>query len=194
MTLNRPFVLNQHRKLEGLHARLSPSQYHWVNYDEDKFLRVLASQEAAAKGDRLHELAMRMIRDGIKLPRSPKTLNMYVNDAIGYRMTPEQTLFFSPEFFGTADALKFTISKMHLRIHDLKTGVTPAKVTQLELYCALFCLEYGFAPFELTMEARIYQNDEVQIFDVDPDIVFRMMEKAKFFDKLIRERKEAELS
>ena len=44
MTLNRPFVLNQHRKLEGLHARLSPSQYHWVNYDEDKFLRVLASQ------------------------------------------------------------------------------------------------------------------------------------------------------
>src|SRR6478735_7743298 len=169
MTLQRPFVLNQHRNLEGLHARLSPSQYHWVNYDEDKFLRVLSSQEAAAKGDRL-------------------------NDAIGYRMTPEQTLFYSPEFFGTADALKFTMSKMHLRVHDLKTGVTPAKVTQLELYCTLFCLEYGFSPFDIEMEARIYQNDEVQVFEVDPDVVFRMMEKAKYFDKLMRERKEAELS
>jgi len=165
-----------------------------VNYDEDKFLRVLSSQEAAAKGDRLHDVAMRLIRDGVKLPRSPKTLNMYVNDAIGYRMTPEQPLFYSENFFGTADALKFTMSKMHLRVHDLKTGVTPAKVTQLELYCTLFCLEYGFSPFDIEMEARIYQNDEVQVFEVDPDVVFRMMEKAKYFDKLMRERKEAELS
>jgi len=194
MTLNRPFVLNTHRNLEGLHARLSPSQHAWVNYDEDKFLRVLTSQEAAAKGDRLHELAMRLIRDGVKLPRTPKTLNMYVNDAIGYRMTPEQTLFYSPEFFGTADALKFTPSKRHLRVHDLKTGVTPAKVTQLECYCALFCLEYGFSPFDLDMEARIYQSDEVAVFEVDPDVVFRIMEKAKFFDLLIRQRREEALS
>jgi hypothetical protein len=187
-------ILNKHFNLEGRHARLSPSQYHWVNYDEDKFLRVYAQQEKAAQGDRLHKLAMQLINEGVKLPRSPKTLNMYVNDAIGYRMTPEQPLFYSENFFGTADALKFTLSKMHLRVHDLKTGVTPAKITQLELYCTLFCLEYGFKPFELEMEARIYQNDEVQIFDIDPDVIFRMMEKAKFFDKLIRERKEAELS
>lgn len=187
-------ILNKHFNLEGRHARLSPSQYHWVNYDEDKFLRVFAQQEAAAKGDRLHKLAMQLINEGVKLPRTPKTLNMYVNDAIGYRMTPEQTLVYSENFFGTADALKFTQSKMHLRVHDLKTGVTPAKVTQLELYCCLFCLEYGYRPFDLEMEARIYQNDEVQIFDIDPDVIFRMMEKAKFFDKLIRERKEAELS
>jgi hypothetical protein len=187
-------ILNKHFNLEGRHARLSPSQYHWVNYDEDKFLRVFAQQEAAAKGDRLHKLAMQLINEGVKLPRTTKTLNMYVNDAIGYRMTPEQPLFFSENFFGTADALKFTQAKMHLRVHDLKTGVTPAKITQLELYCTLFCLEYGYKPFELDMEARIYQNDEVQVFEIDPDVIFRMMEKAKFFDKLIRERREAELS
>lgn len=187
-------ILNKHFELEGRHAFLSPSKPHWVNYDEDKFDRVYTQSEAAAKGDRLHDLAMRLIREGVKLPRTPKTLNMYVNDAIGYRMTPEQPLFYSENFFGTADALKFTMSKMHLRIHDLKTGVTPAKVTQLEIYCALFCLEYGFKPFELEMEARIYQNDEVAIFEVDPDVVFRIMEKAKFFDKRIRQRKEEALS
>lgn len=187
-------ILRKHSELEGRHATLSPSTPHWVNYDEDKMARVYSQKQAAARGDRLHDLAMRLIRERVKLPRSPKTLNMYVNDAIQYRMTPEQPLFFSENWFGTADALKFTPSQNHLRIHDLKTGVTPAKVTQLEVYCALFCLEYQFRPFDLTMEARIYQNDEVQIYEVDPDVVFRIMEKGVFFDKLIREmREEAEL-
>jgi hypothetical protein len=152
--------------------------------------RVFAARQAAAKGDRLHDLAMRLIREGVKLPKSPKTLNMYVNDAIGFRMTPEQPLFASENWFGTADALKFTESKMHLRIHDLKTGVIPAKITQIEIYFALFCIEYGFKPFELEMEGRIYQNDEIQVYDIDPDVVFRIMSKGAIFDKLIRDMKE----
>ena len=29
-----------------------------------------------------------------------------------------------------------------LRIHDYKSGITPAKMDQLMIYAALFCLEY----------------------------------------------------
>ena len=27
---------NQHKELEGLHAFLGASKYHWINYSEDK--------------------------------------------------------------------------------------------------------------------------------------------------------------
>lgn len=76
---------------------------------------------------------------GQKLPRLNKTLNAYVNDAIGYKMIPEQILFYSDNCFGTADAIVFRNGL--LRIHDLKTGVIPAHMEQLEVYAALFCLE-----------------------------------------------------
>lgn len=185
-------ILNKHFGLEGRHAELSPSKYHWVNYDEEKFERVLTQSMAARRGDDLHALAAELIRLGVKLPKSARTLNMYVNDAIGFRLTPEQPLVYSDNFFGTADAIGFR--RNMLRVHDLKTGVTPCKVTQLEVYCALFCLEYAFRPFDIQMEGRIYQNDAVQIFEIDPDVVFRIMEKGKHFDKIIRQRKEEALS
>lgn len=180
--------LNRHFELEDRHAVLSASKSEWVNYDEDKMLRVFTQAQAAARGDRLHALAAILIREGVKLPRTSKTLDMYVNDAIGYRMTPEQPLFYSDNAFGTADTLGFR--KNLLRIHDLKTGFTPGKFRQLEVYAAYFCLEYGYRPFDIEMELRIYQSDQIQIQEGDPDVVFRIMEKAKHFDRIIDQAKE----
>ena len=91
-----------------------------------------------------------------KLPKSKQTLNMYVNDAIGFKMTPEQILYYSDNCFGTADAILFRNN--FLRIHDLKTGKIPAHMEQLEIYAALFCLEYKVKPADIEMELRIYQG------------------------------------
>lgn len=176
---------NTHSNLNGSHAFLSPSSYHWVNYDDQKMEASIYASFAAKRGTDLHELAQRMIKLGVKLPKTTETLNMYVNDAIGFRMTPEQTLYYSPNCYGHADAIGF--SKNKLRIHDLKTGITRVKVTQLEVYGALFCLEYGFKPVEIEMEFRIYQNDEVQIYDGDPLEVTRIMDQIVVFDRRINE-------
>lgn len=173
----------KHSDLEGRHAFLSASKYHWIRYDEDKMDRVFIQAMAAQRGTELHVLAHNLIRLGVKLPRSQKTMNMYVNDAIGFRMTPEQPLFYSENAFGTADAVSFR--KNMLRISDLKTGVTPTSVNQLEVYAALFCLEYKFKPFEIETELRIYQNDEIQVFEADPDVIFHIMDKIVSFDKRI---------
>jgi len=118
---------------------------------------------------------------------------MYVNDAIGFRMRPEQVLYYSDNAYGTPDAIKFgrERNKLKLRIHDLKTGVTPASFSQLDVYGAFFFLEYGrtigATPFEVDMEWRIYQNDEVVIQQADPDVITHIKEKIKIFDKRINE-------
>lgn len=174
---------NKHYELEGKHAFLSASKYHWVNYTEEKLDMVYQTALAAQKGTELHELASQMIKLNVKPQRSQKTLNMYVNDAIGYRMTPEQVLFHSFNCFGTADAISFR--KNLLRIHDLKTGVTPASFRQLEIYAALFCLEYEERPGDISMELRIYQNDEVQIHEPEVDDIAHIMDRIVTFDKRI---------
>ncbi len=175
----------EHSNLAGSHALLSPSTYHWVNYDEESLDRKVVTAFAAQRGSALHELAKDLIRLGVKLPDTLQTLNAYVNDAIGFRMTPEQTLFYSPNCYGTTDTISFRNNK--LRIHDLKNGVTPTKVTQLEVYGALFCLEYGFKPIEIEMEFRIYQNDEVRIYEGDPLMITNIMDKIVVFDRRIEE-------
>ena len=178
-------LFNQHTNLVGKHAFLSPSSYHWINYDEDKLDRAYEASVAAARGTKLHALAHDLIKLGVKLPSSSKTLNLYVNDAIGYRMTPEQPLFYSQNCYGTADCIGFQKRGNFLRIHDLKTGVTPASEHQLEVYAALFCMEYKFSPFHLKTELRIYQSDEVRVYEADPDVIFHIMDRIKTFDKRI---------
>jgi Protein of unknown function (DUF2800) len=138
---------------------------------------------AAKRGDDLHTFAAEAIRLGVKLPKNTKTLNTYINDAIGFRMKPEQTLYYSENCFGTADAIAFR--KNLLRIHDLKTGLIETSVRQLEVYAALFCLEYHTKPFDIDIELRIYQNDETQIFETDPDVIMHIMDKIVMFDKRI---------
>lgn len=176
-----------HLELKGLHSYLSPSQHYWVNYDDEKFDRVYENYQAREFGTRLHAFACDAINLGIKLPRNHKTLNMYVNDAIGFQMTPEQPLFYSENCFGTADAIKF--DKNFLRIHDLKTGVTPASMVQLELYMSIFCLEYKQDPQKIKAELRIYQSGEIKIEEPDPDYIEGLMEKIVHFDQRIEELK-----
>lgn len=177
---------NDHSALEGCHAVLGASKYHWINYDDEHFVEVYKAQLAAQRGTELHELAERLIRMGIRLPRNHQTLNMHVNDAIGFRMEPEVILFYSPNAFGTADAISFDERKKFLRIHDLKTGVHPCKFDQLYIYAAYFCLEYDVKPKDITTEFRIYQNDEVTIDDNDnSDVIEMIMDKAVHFDGLI---------
>lgn len=176
---------NDHSKLAGSHALLSPSNYHWVNYDDHKLDAKVFAAFQATRGTQLHNLAQQMIELGIKLPTTNQTLNLYVNDCIGFRMQPEVTLFFSPNAYGTADAISFRAQL--LRIFDLKTGLTKTSVKQLEVYCALFCLEYDVKPMAIQMELRIYQNDDVQIFEGDPLEVARIMSKIVDFDRRINE-------
>lgn len=140
---------------------------------------------AARRGTELHEFASEAIRLGIKLPKTQATMNSYVNDAIGYRMEPEQPLFYSVNCFGTADAITFR--KNRLRIHDLKTGVTPASGKQLLVYASLFCLEYGYKPFDISYDLRIYQNNEIQMVEVDPGGIAHIMDKIITFDRRINE-------
>ncbi len=184
------FSFNRHPNLEGQHAFLGASNYHWINYDEDKVEETYSRWRAAQKGTRLHAFAADCIRLGQKLPRSKQTLNMYVNDAIGFKMTPEQILYYSPNCFGTADAIIFRND--FLRIHDLKTGETPAKMEQLMIYAALFCLEYGVKPSEIGMELRIYQNDEVLCHNATVEDILPIMDRIITFDKIINRMKEQE--
>jgi hypothetical protein len=178
---------NNHSYLQGQHAFLSASKYHWINYDDEKLDSRYLKHLATVRGTELHEFASEAIRLGIKLPRTKKTLNLYVNDAIGYKMEPEQVLFYSENAFGTTDAISFRKGK--LRIHDLKTGETRTSMSQLEVYAALFCLEYQINPFEIEIELRIYQLNEVLIHEPPPKSIKYIMEKIITFDKRIEKLK-----
>jgi len=179
---------NQHFELQGQHALLSASTYSWTNYDLDKLEIWFARQLAKQEGTALHDLAATLIKFGQRLPESSKTLNCYVNDAISYRMTPEQVLAYSRNCFGTADAISFRDNL--LRIHDLKTGVTKASMRQLEVYAALACLEYDLKPGEIKMELRLYINDEVQIHEPDVMVIAQIMSTIVTFDRRIEEMRE----
>lgn len=158
---------NKHYELKGKHAMLAPSKPGWPNYDEDQLRNLYLSEQAKVMGDRLHAFACEAISLGIELPKTNQTLNMYVNDAIGYQMTPEQPLYYSDYCFGTADAISY--NKKFLRIHDLKTGLHPAGMTQLILYASLFCLEYDVNPNEIETELRIYQLNDINVYVPDPE-------------------------
>ena len=138
---------------------------------------------AKEMGTRYHAFAAECIALHQKLPASKKTLNAFVNDAIKYRMTPEQILYYSPNCFGTADAISFR--KNFLRIHDLKTGVTRTHMEQLLIYTALFCLEYRVKPASISMELRIYQNDDVSIYVPEGDEINEICDKIIEFDKIL---------
>ena len=184
-------IFNTHSKLVGQHAFLSASKYHWLNYDEQKIEASFYSAVSAQRGTALHQLANDLITLGVRLPDTPTTMNLYVNDALGFRMSPEQVLFFSENCFGTVDAISYRANK--LRIHDLKTGITPTSFKQLWIYAAIFCLEYGIKPTEIDMELRIYQNDEVRVDEeVTPDIITHVMDRIITADRQINElRQEA---
>jgi hypothetical protein len=176
-------IFRKHKDLEGQHAILGASKYSWTNYDDEKMIQVYHNMQAAKKGTELHEFAAMAIRIGQRLPKSNKTLCRYVNDAIGFRMTPEQVLYYSENCFGTADAISFRDNV--LRIHDLKTGLLPASMRQLEVYTAIFCLEYDIRPADIDIELRIYQDDDVIEHSPLVEEIVPIMDKIVDFDRLI---------
>lgn len=174
----------RHSNLNGLHAPFSPSQSSWLRYDDDRAMEVFLNKKAAEMGTRLHAWAKETIDLGIKQPKSKKTLYAYVNDAIGFKMSTEVVLFYSERFFGTADSISFRDN--FLRIHDLKTGKIKADMEQLEIYAALFCLEYKVKPESIGMELRLYQNDEVVYHNPTPEDIHAIMDKIVHLDQVIQ--------
>ena len=181
-------VFNRHDNLEGLHAPFGASKSSWLRYDDSKAIEVFKNLKAAELGTMLHEWAKNTINLGIKQPRSRKTIYNYVNDAIGFKMSTEVVLFYSEYFFGTADAISFR--DKFLRIHDLKTGVTPAHMDQLEIYAALFCLEYRIKPKDISTELRIYWFEEVITGLPTAEDIVPIMDKIITFDNFIKNMKE----
>lgn len=165
---------NKHYQLEGQHAFLSASTYHWIRYDELKLKNRWRTAQEARRGVELHEYAATAIRLKRKQPHNKDTVNQYINDAIGFRMSPEVVLYYSPNCFGTADAIGFRNNK--LRIFDLKNGVSKVSIDQLLVYAALFCLEYGVSPFEIEFDLRIYQSNDIQFYTIDPGDIRQIMD------------------
>lgn len=179
----------RHSHLEGQHAFLSPSSYHWINYDEEKLVFRYKSLRASLEGIEQHRYSAICIEERIVQDDETTTVGMYINQCIQYRMTPEVVLFYSPNAFGTVDAIAYR--HRILRINDLKTGVTRTSEHQLEVYAALFCLEYGIDPFSMRgIELRIYQDGMVKEYPTDPYIIREIMYKIVHFDGILNQLRE----
>lgn len=212
---------------EGSHAPFSASKYTWIRYtDHEEFRKARRASFAQQVGTALHELAAFCITHRIKVnssalkvmiplylckARVPRwifdvhddavdNLMKYINDAIGFGMDSEKVLYASEYFYGTTDAIYFSPDKRILRIHDLKTGTTPAKLDQLMVYAAFFCLEYGsiydFKPEDLDIHLRIYQGGEkvtARVNSTTPENLaelMNIMEQIEIETSLFRELEE----
>lgn len=57
------------------HSFLSPSSYHWLNYDHEKLIKTyLNVMYSKAHGTEMHELAKLLIKNRQELPYEPKHL------------------------------------------------------------------------------------------------------------------------
>jgi hypothetical protein len=181
-------------RLDGTHAFLSPSSPHWLNYTDEKLIARLRSVEAAAKGTRLHETAARLIEDGLHLMINDRNRNIaqYVNDAIDLGLHAEKLVFYSPNCFGTADAIGFDPDECFLRVHDLKTGISKTTEKQLYVYAGIFCHQYGYKPFDVIGELRIYQGGRVRSFDIDQQELSFVYDRIQEADRLIELSRQGE--
>lgn len=175
---------NRNSKLIGQHAFLSPSNYHWLDYDEEKLARVYHQKQQAALGDKLHQYAQMAINLRQKQPDNGTTMSRYVNDAIGFRLKAEVPLFYSADCFGTADACGIRQERKDgwvLRISDLKTGTSPSSMKQPLIYAGLFFLEYKnlFKPEDVRTVLRIYQNDQFEELLPDMADILMVMSRIK---------------
>lgn len=208
------FHLHDHsRDFPTDHALLSPSKGYWLNYDNDKMFDYICSSYAQKIGTLIHELAAKLITYKIKVSKNDarkmitlyllendvprfvidpeKYVNnfvAYVNDAIGFDMMAEVRLKYSDNIFGTMDAFRFNEKKMHLRIHDYKSGSTEVKMRQLLIYASVFCLEYNMKPKDLQMELRLYWQEEIivnnpTVADIAP-IIDKIIHDNNFINRL----------
>ena len=89
------FTFNQHTDLEGKHAYLSASHHVWLNYDDEHFKDIFYSNLMKERGTQLHAFAEFANRMGRKMPRNHETINEFINDGLGYNMSPEVVLYYS---------------------------------------------------------------------------------------------------
>lgn len=203
---------NQHRNLEGSHAFLSASKYGWLTKTNEEIVQSYTNSFAQSIGTLSHAFAADYIRFREKLKKGDsRTLKMdlmrrgipeyaidiraffptvmrYVNDSIDYMMDPEVLLYYSDLCFGTADSIQ--VSNGVLRIHDLKTGTTVAKIDQLKIYAALFYLEYGQKPERLRTELRIYQSDDILVHEPEVEEIREVMNAIVEKDRVLQKLKE----
>lgn len=180
---------NSRKFMKDSHALFGASKHSWINYSEEKMIELYNNNKAKAIGTELHEMAMLLIKNKTKLPDVQRTLNMYVNDSIQLGLRPEQQLYVSKLFYGTADSIGIVNNVLH--IHDLKTGKVKASIHQLEIYAAFFFLEYDMIPNDFrNIELRIYQNDEILTAHPKSDDIVPLMDKIKTVDKIIRNMEE----
>lgn len=205
-------IFNRHSELEGRHAILSPSKPYWLNYDDEALEKNYISSFATDIGTLVHEFAcdriryrfpidpdneeakngllLYLLKNGIPfrvidLDRIFYNLVPYVNDGIGFKMESEVKLKYSDLCFGTADTIG--VHRNQLRIHDLKTGTTPAHMDQLVIYSALFFLEYkrDYRPSTMKTELRIYQNQEILTHHPTTEEIHVAMDKIVHDDKVL---------
>ena len=203
---------NRHSNLEGSHAFLSASKYGWMKKSNDELIENYKNSYATTIGTLLHAYAADSIRfrerlrkgdaKGVKFDLMRRgipefaidiqsifpTLMSYVNDAVGFQMDPEILLYYSDLCFGTADSIQ--VEGDILRIHDLKTGVTTAKMDQLLVYAGLFYLEYGYKPERMKTELRIYQTDEIIVHEPDANDIREVMDMIVEKDRVLQRLKE----
>ena len=163
----------RYSKLKGQHALLSPSNYHWINYDKEKLLKVLYNQKMKERGTKLHEFAS----EAINLKRyqaGNDNVSQFVNDCIDMKMHSEEVVYATEYAFGTADAINEVNDVIY--IFDLKTGEHKAKFTQLYLYAAFYCIMNDINPISKKYVFRIYQYEEYEQLEGDPLEVKRLME------------------
>ena len=210
-------IFRRHSELEGRHAILSASSWRWINDDIESLTKRICGQYLPAIGTILHDFARKHIKHRIKLNKYDKknimlelveqgvpamvidTINFdavfenlmrYVNDCVAFKMTPEVVLRFSDYFFGTTDAIKYDEESRFLRIHDYKSGTTPAHMEQLMIYVALFCLEYAIKPSSIQCELRIYQGPEPVIYEPSPEEITQIIETILTFDNFMAKMRE----
>lgn len=207
-------IFNDHSDLKGKHAVLGASKNSWLNDDDEKLVQRYLNSFSAEIGTLTHEYACKRIGHKLKMIDHLSEKNAllfyllennvpwhaididrlfynvmpYVNDSIGYKMTPELVLKYSDYSFGTADALGY--SRNTLRIHDLKTGTTPADMDQLMVYAAWFFLEYAKqVNFQKSKtELRIYQNQEVLCYTPTNNDISDIMKKIAHGSATIEKR------
>ena len=175
--------ISEIRKFMGteLHSFASGNIKAYESYDEENLDDVRKGFRNYVRGrypldqDKTASLAC-MFLDNMRYVPEESWLSVaqFINDGCQYKMNSEQPLWYSDNAFGTTDAISFYRNK--LRIHDLKTGDTPAKLMQLNIYAALFCLEYHKQPDQIKIELAIYQFGNVTKESPDPKDIRDLMD------------------
>ena len=211
-------IFVKHSNWEGKHSILSPSKWQWLNDDEESLKRRIISSYMPTVGKIIHDYACDRITYGQKLQKTDKkdiifellrnevprfvvsgldmntifeNLYNYINDCIGFRMSPEVGLGISDYGFGHTDCIGFNEKENLLRVFDLKTGKIPAHMEQLIVYCAYFCIEYHKKPYEFNSELRIYQNNEIIFHNPQPEevapVIDNIVSKNNYITRLFKE-------